>query len=191
LSTARDNLASDRSTRQEEKMSGHRKTAILFAAAASVSGALLLAPSAWAGQAPAWNGQYLLTVSADAKTGTSPAVRGSEYAQRGSYSLSSNCNTGVCVARVDNAPAPKSQYLPRGGQYTWNGSQWVQQANWNFACQLPNGAIESDPARSITAYTPGARGALNGRFHTDILSGACRGTVDMPVTMTPVQTPVV
>jgi hypothetical protein len=171
-------------------MSGHRKTAILVAAAASLFGSLCLAPAASASQA-AWNGAYMLTISADAKTGTSPVVRGPEYAQRGSYTFSSNCATGVCIAQVDSAPAPKNQYMPRGGQYTWNGSQWVQQTNWNFACQLPNGAIESDPARSVTAYAPGAKGALNGRFHTDIVSGACKGSVDMPVTATPVQTPVV
>jgi hypothetical protein len=172
-------------------MSGHRRTAMLVAAAAALSGSVCLAPAASASQAASWNGQYLLTISSDAKTGTSMAARGPEFAQRGSYSFSSNCTTGVCIARVDNAPAPRNQYMPRGGQYTWNGSQWVQQTTWNMGCQLPNGAMESDPARSITAYTPSARGVLNGRFHTDILNGACRGSMDMPVTAVPVSAPMV
>ncbi len=58
-------------------------------------------------------------------------------------------------------------------------------------CLLRDGTIEYDVAKSITAYTPGPNGVLTGVFHTDILSGACQGNVDMPVTAAPANPPVV
>jgi hypothetical protein len=150
-----------------------------------------VSPTAFAGQASAWNGPYLLTFAANQKTGTSMAARQPETAQRATYSFTSSCSTGVCVAMVNDAPAPKNQYMQQSVQYGWNGSQWVQQMNRTWDCPLLGGFVEHDPARSITALTPGPNGALTGVFHTDIVSGACRGTVDMPVSATPVSPPVV
>ncbi|WP_249025324.1 hypothetical protein [Mycobacterium heidelbergense] len=173
------------------KMSGHRRIGLFVAAAAGLCGLVGLAPTASASGASAWNGQYLLTFSANQKTGTSAVARQPEYAQRASYSFTSSCSTGVCVATVANPPAPKNQYMPRSVQYTWNGSQWVQQTSGNFDCLLVNGAVEHDPAKSVTVYTPAANGALTGVSRTVILSGACRGNVDMPVSATPVQPEVV
>jgi hypothetical protein len=172
-------------------MSGHRKIALLALAATSLCGSLWFAPEALAGDASSWNGPYLLTFSADQKTGTSMAARQPEYAQRASYSFTSSCATGVCVATVSDPPAPKNQYMQRSVQYAWNGSQWVQQMSWKWDCPLLGGFVEHDPATSITALTPGPNGTLTGVFHTVISSGACKGTVDMPVSATPVSPPVI
>ena len=172
-------------------MSGHRKTALVALAAASMGCSVWLSPTAFAGQASAWNGPYLLTFAANQKTGTSMAARQPETAHRASYSFTSSCSTGVCVATVNDAPSPKNQYMQQPVQYGWNGSQWVQQINRTWDCPLLGGLVEHDPARSITALTPGPNGALTGVFHTDIVSGPCKGTVDMPVSATPVSPPVI
>ena len=172
-------------------MSGHRTTALLALAAASLGCSLSLAPTAFAGEASAWNGHYLLTYSANEKTGTSAAAGQLEHAQRASYSFTSSCSTGICVATVNNPPAPKNQYMQRSVEYAWNGSQWVQQMSRQWDCSLLGGLVEHDPARSIPALTPGANGALTGVLHVDILSGACKGSVEMPVTATPFSPPIV
>jgi len=172
-------------------MSRHRKTALVALAATSLSGSLSLAPKAFAGEVPLWNGQYILTLSANAKSGTSMAASKPEYAHRASYTFSSSCSSGVCVATVTDAPPPKNEFIPRPIQYTWNGSQWVRETTWKWDCLLSDGTIEYDPAKSITVYTPGPNGILTGVFHTDISSGACKGNVDMPVSAAPAQPPVV
>jgi hypothetical protein len=169
----------------------HRKTALVALAAASLGCSVWLSPAAFAVQASAWNGPYLLTFAANQKTGTSVAARQPETSQRASYSITSNCSTGVCVATVNNPPAPKNQYEQRSVQFAWNGSQWVQQINRTWDCPLLGGLVEHDPARSITALTPGPDGTLTGVFHADIVGGACRGTVEMPVSATPVSPPVI
>jgi hypothetical protein len=172
-------------------MSAHRKTALLALAAASLGGSLLLAPTAFAGEASSWDGHYLLTSSANQKIGTSLAARQPEYAQRASYSFTSSCSTGVCVATVSDPPAPKNPYMQRSVEYAWNGSQWVQQMSRQWDCRLLGGLVEHDAARSITALTPGPNGALTGVLHMDILSGTCKGSVEMPVTATPFSPPIV
>ncbi|BBX73104.1 hypothetical protein H7H78_02620 [Mycobacterium shinjukuense] len=171
-------------------MSGFRKGAHVAVAAGSLSAALWLAPSAHAGEVASWDGQYILTLSANAKTGTSMAAGQPEYAHRTSVSISSSCSAGVCVARVTDPPPPKNESMPRSIEFTWNGSQWVREMSWQWDCLLPDGTIEYDPAKSITVYTPGQYGILTGVFHTDIASGACKGNVDMPVSAKPVSVPV-
>jgi len=172
-------------------MSGHCKTVLFALAATSLCGSLWFAPEASAGEASSLDGHYLLTFSANQKTGTSMAARQPEYAQRASYSFTSSCSTGVCVATVNDPPAPKNQYMQRSVEYAWNGSQWVQQMSRQWDCSLLGAFVEHDPARSITALTPGPNGTLTGVFHADIISGACKGTVDMPVSATPVSPPVI
>ncbi|HEY2399331.1 MAG TPA: hypothetical protein VGI23_03200, partial [Steroidobacteraceae bacterium] len=66
-------------------MSAHRKTALVALAAAAMGCSVWLSPAAFAGQASAWNGPYLLTFAANQKTGTSMAARQPETAQRASY----------------------------------------------------------------------------------------------------------
>jgi hypothetical protein len=172
-------------------MSGHRKIALVALAAASLGCSVWLSPAAFAVQASSWDGPYLLTFAANQKTGTSMAARQPGIVQRASYSFTSSCSTGVCVATVNDSPSPTNQYIQQSVQYAWNGSQWVQQMNWKWDCPLLGGIVEHDPARSITAFTPGPDGVLTGVFHTDIVSGACKGTVDMPVSATPVSPPVI
>jgi hypothetical protein len=171
-------------------MSGHRKTAVIALAAMSLSGSLSLSPAAFAGD-PLWNGQYILTLSANAKTGTSSAASQPEYAHRASYSITSKCSSGVCTATVNDPPPPKNQFMPQTVEFTWNGAQWIREMTWKWDCLLPDGTIEYDPAKSITVYTPGANGVLTGVFHTDITGGACKGNVDMPVTAAPANPPTV
>jgi hypothetical protein len=178
-----------------KKMSAHRKTALLALAGASVGCALALAPTAFAGADSALDGHYLLTYSADQKTGTGMAARQPEYPAKAKYAFASTCSTGgACVAKVIDAQAPTtqySQYAQRSGAFTWNGSQWVQQMTSKWDCRLLGGLVEQDAARSTTVLTPGANGTMTGVFHTDIVSGACKGSVEMPVTAAPFQTPVI
>lgn len=165
-------------------MSGHRKKAMLALAAASL--AAMLAPNAVAAAEPSWNGQYLVTLSANAKTGTSMAANRPEYPHKANYTFSSRCASDVCIATVVDAPPPKNEFIPRPIEYTWNGTQWVREISWQWDCLLPDGTIEYAPAKSITAYKPGQYGILTGVFHTDIASGTCKGNVDMPVSAKPI-----
>lgn len=172
-------------------MSAHRTTALGVLAAASLSVPLWLAPAAFAGDASSWNGSYVLTLSANAKVGTSMAAAQPEFAHRTVVSITSSCAAGVCVATVNDPPPPKNDSLPQTIEFTWNGSQWVREMTWQWDCLLPDGTIEYDPAKSITTYTPAANGVLTGVFHTDIKSGACKGNVDMPVSAAPEHPPTV
>jgi hypothetical protein len=171
-------------------MSGRRSTAVIALAAMSLAGSLSLAPAAFAAD-PLWNGQYVLTLGANAKSGISIAARQPEFAHRTSVSITSKCTAGVCTATVNDPPPPKNDSMPRTIEFTWNGAQWVREMTWQWDCLLPDGTTESDPAKSITAYTPGPNGVLTGVFHTDITSGACKGNVDMPVSAAPANPPVV
>lgn len=167
---------------------GFRAAAIAAMAAASL-GTLALAPTAPQAAADhivTWNGKYVLTVAADAKTGTSMAATQQESAHRGNYTISTSCSSMVCIATVNDPPPPRNQYMPKWMEFVWNGGEWVRDMNWKWDCRLADGAIEYDPAKSITVYEPGPDGILTGDFHTDIFSGACQGTVDIPVTAAPV-----
>ena len=44
---------------------------------------------------------------------------------------------------------------------------------------MPDGAIQWNPARGDVRYTPQLDGSLSGSMHTEILNGACQGTVEM------------
>lgn len=171
-------------------MSEHRTIPAVVLTATSLGGLIALAPASFAAD-PLWNGEYLLTLSANVKTGISMAASQPESPHRTIVSISSKCSSGSCIATVDNPPPPKNDSMPRTIEFTWNGSQWVREMTWNWDCLLPDGTIEPDPAKSITVYTPGPNGVLTGVFHTDIKSGACQGNVDMPVTAAPTHPPVV
>lgn len=155
------------------------------AAAAALTASLGLAPAAHAGDVASWNGEYVMVLSTNAKSGTSVAVSQPEFAHRTIVSMTSSCTAGVCVATVDNPPPPKNESMPRTIEFTWNGSQWVREMTWNWDCLLPDGTVEYDPAKSITVYTPGQYGILTGVFHTDITGGVCKGNVDIPVSAKP------
>lgn len=166
-------------------MSGFRKSASVALAATSLCPFLCLAPAAYAGDAATWNGDYILTLSANAKSGTSIAASQPEPARRTSVTISSTCSTGICIATVKDPPPPKNDSMPTSIEFTWNGAQWVRQFEWNWDCLLPDGSTEYDPAKSISVYTPDQHGTLTGLFHTEIFSGACVGNVDMPLSAKP------
>jgi len=166
-------------------MAGFRSTALAALTATSLGASICLAASASAGDTATWNGDYILTLSADAKTGTSIAASQPEPVHRTSVSISSTCATGVCIATVNNPPPPKNDSMPTSIEFVWNGAQWVRKIEWNWDCLLPDGTIEYDPAKSTSVYTPGQNGILTGLFHTDIFSGACQGTIDMPLSAKP------
>src|SRR5262249_11060168 len=105
-------------------MSGHRRTALIALATLSLGGSLSLAPTTFAAD-PLWNGQYILTLSANAKEGSSIAARQPEFAHRSSVSISSKCTSGTCIATVNDPPPPKNDSMPRTIEFKWNGLQWV------------------------------------------------------------------
>jgi hypothetical protein len=162
------------------------RAAAIAVLAASLGTLAPAAPQAAADHIVTWNGKYVLTHSADAKTGTSMAAKQRELAHRGSYTISTSCSSSVCIATVNDPPPPRNQYMPKWMEFVWNGGEWVRDMDWKWDCLLPDGTIEYDPAKSVTVYEPGPDGILTGDFHTDIFSGACKGTVDMPVTAAPV-----
>jgi len=172
-------------------MSGRRTTGLIALAGAAAGCALWLAPAALAGTGSALDGHYMVTFSANQKTGTSAAARMPEAAQWAKYSFTSSCSTGGCVAKVSDAPASPSLYAQQSGPYAWNGSQWIEQTTSKYDCPVAGGLVEHDPARSTAVLTPGPNGALTGVFHTDIVSGACKGSVEMPLTATPYSPPVI
>jgi hypothetical protein len=47
---------------------------------------------------------------------------------------------------------------------------------------MPDDTIKWNPARADVRCTPQPYGSLSGTIHTEILSGACQGTVDMTMT---------
>lgn len=171
-------------------MSRLRRTASIAAAATPLAAALCLTPVAHASEVASWNGEYIMVLGANAKSGTSIAAGQNEFAHRTSVSITSSCIAGVCTATVTNPPPPKNDSMPKSIEFTWNGAQWVREMTWNWDCLLPDGTVEYDPAKSITVYTPGQYGILTGVFHTDIASGTCQGNVDMPVSAKPVSGPV-
>jgi hypothetical protein len=44
---------------------------------------------------------------------------------------------------------------------------------------MPDTSIQWNPAHSTVRYAPQPDGSLSGVMHTEILSGACQGTIDM------------
>ncbi len=47
---------------------------------------------------------------------------------------------------------------------------------------MPDGTIQWSPARADVRYTPQSDGSLSGTLHTEIMSGAGQGTLDMNMT---------
>lgn len=159
-----------------------------LAAAASVgaAAALGLAPAAFAGGVPTWDGTYAVTFLVDQKTGTSVAATQGETRYADNYTFDTSCTGGSCVTTIVAGPAPRNSTVPQPVRFTWNGSAWTQSSNFQWNCLMPDGSIQWNPATSQVAYTPQPDGTLTGRWHTDIASGACRGTVDIAMTAVPI-----
>lgn len=154
------------------------------AAAAAALGALAVAPPAAADPASNWNGWYRITFHTDQKSGTSIAATQAEEPYTVSYKFATDCSSGTCVASVVDGPATKEN-VSQSMSFTWNGTQWSRTNNWRWDCLLPDRTITFDPASSVTTYSPQPDGSLTGTFATNIGSGACQGTVYIPLTVVP------
>lgn len=155
-----------------------------YALAAAVVAALACAPAAVADPAPSWNGWYRITFHTDRKSGTSIAAGQSEEPYSAWYRVTTDCSSGTCVATVVDGPAPKDN-VSSSTTFSWTGSQWSRTNNWRWDCLLPDRTITFDPASSTTTYSPQPDGSLTGTFATNIGSGACQGTVYIPLTAAP------
>lgn len=161
-----------------------------YAAAATlvVAAAVPAAAVSHADPAPNWNGWYRITFHTDQKSGTSVAAQQSEEPYTASYRFSTDCAAGTCSASVADGPAAKDN-VPTTTTFTWTGSQWSRTSNWRWDCLLPDRTITFDPASSVTTYSPQPDGSLTGTFATNIGSGACQGTVYIPLTAVPFTPP--
>ncbi|EKF24365.1 hypothetical protein C731_1570 [Mycolicibacterium hassiacum DSM 44199] len=127
-----------------------------------------------------------MTYASD-KMGTSLAARQAEPDFSATYTLVTDCSSGLCIATVVDGPAPSNPTIPQPIRYTWDGARWQYSYNWQWDCFLGDGAPRVyAPARSRVFYAPDDTGSLFGTWHTEILSGPCRGTVTMPVAAYPV-----
>ena len=156
----------------------------LTAAACAAAGSLVFIPAATAEPAPNWSGWYRITFHADEKTGTSAAAQQGEQAYTAWYKFATDCSSGNCIASVVDGPTPKDN-VPRSTKFEWDGSQWTRSDSWRWDCLLPDRTITFDSASSVTRYTPRSDGSLTGTFGTNIGSGACQGTVYIPLTAVP------
>ncbi|OBH12075.1 hypothetical protein [Mycobacterium sp. E1747] len=146
--------------------------------AASLPIALSLSPNALADN-PSWNGRYAITFMVGPKAGTSMAVGNPEVQHTETYGIRSSCTSGKCVATIVSGPPPTNPTVPQPIQFTWDGKSWSQTNDFQWDCMMPDTSIQWNPARATVTYTPQPDGSLDGLMHTDILSGACQGTIDM------------
>ncbi|MGD9622007.1 MAG: hypothetical protein AB7G47_13080 [Mycolicibacterium sp.] len=158
---------------------------ITAAAALGAATALGLAPAASAGGVPVWDGPYAVTFFVDQKTGTSVAASQTESRYTDNYTFDTSCTGGSCVATIVGGPAPRNASVPVPVTFTWNGSAWASKTNFHWNCLLSNGSIQWNPATAEVSYTPQSDGTLTGRWHTDIQSGTCQGTVDITMEAAP------
>ncbi|CAM3087151.1 hypothetical protein MYIN104542_17275 [Mycobacterium intermedium] len=136
--------------------------------------------------APVWNGKYSLVRYAVEKTGTSVAASQAEPSFSADYVFQTTCSASACVATATNGPKPKNPTLPQPSHYTWDGTRWVERFDFQWDCYMGEGVPKVwAPARSWAFYTPQSDGTLRGIWHTDIASGPCRGSVEMPVAAMP------
>ncbi|OBJ51711.1 hypothetical protein [Mycobacterium sp. 1423905.2] len=147
-----------------------------------VVAAVFAAPAASHAATPAWNGKYSLVRYAVDKVGTSKAASQAEPTFSADYLFTTACSAGQCIATATNGPAPKNPTLPQPSHYVWDGSKWVEHFDFQWDCFMGDGVPKAwAPAKSWAFYMPQADGTLRGTWHTDILSGPCRGSVEMPV----------
>jgi hypothetical protein len=142
------------------------------------------ATPAHAEPAPNWNGWFRITFHTDQKSGSSIAAKQAEEAYTAWYKFATDCSSGACQASVVTGPTPKDN-VAQSTKYDWNGAQWSHTSSWRWDCLLPDGTITFDPASSVTTYSPQPDGSLTGTFATNIGTGACQGTVYIPMTAVP------
>jgi hypothetical protein len=142
-----------------------------------------VAPAQAAGQQ--WSGRYTVVTYASQKAGTSAAARQSEPDFSAQFTFATACSSR-CVATVVAGPAPSNPTIPQPQRYVWDGTKWAVTYDWQWECYHGEGSPRLfSPAQSWVFYTPQPDGSLQGTWHTDILAGACRGNVIMPVAAYP------
>jgi hypothetical protein len=162
-------------------MAQDRMRRLVGLGAASLAIALSLPPTGWA-DSPSWNGEYAITFIVGPKSGTSMAVGDPEGQYTDTYGFRSSCVSGKCTATITSGPAPRNPTVPQPVQFTWDGSSWTQVSDFQWDCMMPDTTIQWNPAHADVRYTPQPDGTLSGTMHTDIVSGACQGTVEMHMT---------
>jgi hypothetical protein len=162
-------------------MAPDRLSSFVGVCAALLAIALSLPPIASADPA-SWNGEYAVTYIVGPKSGTSMAAGQPEQQYTITYGFQSNCTNGKCIATITSGPPPKNPTIPQPTQFTWDGSSWTQNFDFQWDCSMPDGTIQWNPARGDVRYTPQADGSLSGTMHFEISSGACQGTVGMQMT---------
>jgi hypothetical protein len=170
-------------------MPGMSLRAAAAAGAVAVLAVALAQPVA-AAPAPPWNGWYEVTFQTDRKTGTSNAAQQPEEAYTAWYRFATDCSAGPCVATVVDGPSPKEN-VDAVTTFEWTGTQWSRTNSWRWDCLLPDRTITFEEASSVTTYTPQGDGSLTGTFATNIGSGACEGTVYIPIVAVPADGPTV
>jgi hypothetical protein len=159
----------------------HSMSHLLGTCAGSLAIAAALPATAFA-DSPSWNGTYAITFIVGPKSGTSIAATQPEGQYTNTYTLQSNCASATCTATIVDGPAPSNPTVPQPVQFTWDGSSWTQTSDFQWSCLMPDNTIEWNPAHADVRYTPQPDGTLAGTMHTEILSGTCKGSVEMNMT---------
>ena len=162
-------------------MAPGRLRSLVGLCAAPLTIALSLPPTGSA-DTPSWHGQYAITFMVGPKDGTSVAASQPETQHTETYGFRSSCTSGKCIATIVSGPPPSNPTVPQPVQFTWDGSSWTQTTDFQWDCMMPDTSIQWSPARADVRYTPQPDGTLSGTMHTEILSGACQGTLDMHMT---------
>ena len=162
-------------------MAPDRLCSLVGLCSAPLAIALSLPPTAFA-DTPSWNGEYAITFMVGPKSGTSMAVGDPEVQHTDTYAFRSSCASGKCIATIIGGPPPSNPTVPQPVQFTWDRSSWTQVNDFQWDCMMPDTTIQWSPARAHVRYTPQPDGSLSGTMHTEILSGACKGTIDMYMT---------
>jgi hypothetical protein len=162
-------------------MAPDRLSSLVCFCAASLALTLPLPPTASA-DSPSWNGEYAITFIVGPKSGTSMAAGDAEVQYTDTYGFRSSCTSGKCIATIVSGPPPRNPTVPQPVQFTWDGSSWTQVSDFQWDCMMPDTTIQWNPARANVRYTPQPDASLSGTMHTEILSGACQGTLDMNMT---------
>lgn len=138
---------------------------------------------------PSWSGDYSLKRFAASKHGTSLAASQWEPDFSDTYTFSTDCSVGPCVATVIGGPPPANPTLPQPATYTWDGTSWVHLYDWRWDCYMGAGVEKVwQDAHSKAYYTPQPDGTLIGSWTTWITEeGPCKGTVIMDVAAYPVR----
>ena len=120
-----------------------------------------------------------MTFHTDQKSGTSIAATQPETPYTASNMCTTDCSSGECVASAIDGPTPKEN-VSRWTKFDWTGSQWSRSTSWNWDCLLPEGP-SARSGELGDQLVPQSDGSLAGAFQTTISSGACQGTVSIPL----------